>query len=678
MASSIKIQDRFNPILSKFIDNLILRENCIEQKLPKNATISDLSYFYNNLRNPTLSQTRIYKDSYMIKNGLVSKIKSENPIIEDNAINKALARVHVSCDDRSVKGKINKHWHFRFGMKLFKWKSEEYLQDKESNFERLFKDYSFSIALDFSLNYSFLEINNYQPEKNIIETCYTFYNHLLIPRRKARNINLKSFYKYGLIQKIMNEDFFLLPKHLTNKYKVFSIEKELNKFDEHKFRLILFNKLIKQSSISGWYGHIQGNDLSTIMDNIKLVKKVTKKIKTQNRLIFMRSINKKYINSPDVGKTTLRMELIEFYPELNITMNEICTTVSHSLSGKILHIQKLTIYRRDGKVLDYSRSVLTNDNKKADVKIEDKIKPNRFMLIGYKKVKINLCEPEEKAIDGIITLELDGSHIVAYQGLEGKCRANRARVIRIQAIDYPAEFGGLAKLSEKLYSTALSLHDDKFIYKEGEWATVERFDETSIKGVCTAGIHFFLSANLACTYGNKNLTIPYVVEDPLPSLRDLTFSESEGTELDLLNFKKYIEEVGDVKSLTSLAPFSSLTIRKVIADELSESGKDKESYDTQKIGSDDNLNTKNENVIMNIDESEYFEVIEDNFEEELKNIEELKLKAKLLKSKKTNTVIVFDEQPESTKIINVLLDNEDLPKSFGWVNYLKKKYTNEF
>ncbi len=70
-----------------------------------------------------------------------------------------------------------------------------------------------------------------------------------------------------------------------------------------------------------------------------------------------------------------------------------------------------------------------------------------------------------------------------------KCRCDKAKVLRIENLD-----GSLSSLSE-----IASDFDCNFVYKVGEIVSVDDFD-TNRWAECSAGIHFFISRQLAVNY----------------------------------------------------------------------------------------------------------------------------------------------------------------------------------
>lgn len=70
-----------------------------------------------------------------------------------------------------------------------------------------------------------------------------------------------------------------------------------------------------------------------------------------------------------------------------------------------------------------------------------------------------------------------------------KCRCSAAKVLEIQNID-----GSKSKLTE-----IASVYNSDFIYKVGEIASVDDFDENRFNE-CSTGIHFFISREMAVKY----------------------------------------------------------------------------------------------------------------------------------------------------------------------------------
>lgn len=68
------------------------------------------------------------------------------------------------------------------------------------------------------------------------------------------------------------------------------------------------------------------------------------------------------------------------------------------------------------------------------------------------------------------------------------CRCNKAKVLSIKSFDY-----------KKSYDEAISLVDENFVYRVGEWVEVENFNEDRWRD-STTGIHFFLTREEAKNY----------------------------------------------------------------------------------------------------------------------------------------------------------------------------------
>ena len=103
--------------------------------------------------------------------------------------------------------------------------------------------------------------------------------------------------------------------------------------------------------------------------------------------------------------------------------------------------------------------------------------PDFGIFIGFKK-----------ASGYIVVLEIpEDARRLSATGR--KCRCNKAKVLQIQNIDgAPADVAAVA-----------SDHDPSFIYRIGETATVDDFDEDRWNE-CSTGIHFFINRQEAVEY----------------------------------------------------------------------------------------------------------------------------------------------------------------------------------
>ena len=94
----------------------------------------------------------------------------------------------------------------------------------------------------------------------------------------------------------------------------------------------------------------------------------------------------------------------------------------------------------------------------------------------------------KKAHEKIVVLEIPAD-ARRSSATSLKCRCDKAKVLRIENLD-----GSLSSLSE-----IASDFDSNFVYKVGEIVSVDDFD-TNRWVECSAGIHFFISRQLAVNY----------------------------------------------------------------------------------------------------------------------------------------------------------------------------------
>ena len=106
--------------------------------------------------------------------------------------------------------------------------------------------------------------------------------------------------------------------------------------------------------------------------------------------------------------------------------------------------------------------------------------PEEGAFIGWKKVRG----------DVILKLEILADAKRVSTPIGRKCRADKVRVLEAFTID------GLLILDGREHS---SKHDFNFVYRVGEVAEVENFDD-SITIECTSGLHFFITRKEACEY----------------------------------------------------------------------------------------------------------------------------------------------------------------------------------
>ena len=106
--------------------------------------------------------------------------------------------------------------------------------------------------------------------------------------------------------------------------------------------------------------------------------------------------------------------------------------------------------------------------------------PEEGGFIAYKKAK-------NKALDVIVKLEITAD-AKRSSATTRKCRASKAKVLEI------ADISGNNK-----YKTAVSTHDNSFVYEVGETLEILDFDNDRWKE-CSTGIHFFITRQEAVNY----------------------------------------------------------------------------------------------------------------------------------------------------------------------------------
>ena len=111
--------------------------------------------------------------------------------------------------------------------------------------------------------------------------------------------------------------------------------------------------------------------------------------------------------------------------------------------------------------------------------------PTEGEFIGWKKALF-----EDKSV--IVKLKIPADARRSSATTE-KCRCDKAEVIGIWLINGYAD-----DLTEQV-DTAISSHDNNFIYQVGETVSVDDFDDNRFNE-CSTGIHFFLDKRAAMEY----------------------------------------------------------------------------------------------------------------------------------------------------------------------------------
>ena len=103
--------------------------------------------------------------------------------------------------------------------------------------------------------------------------------------------------------------------------------------------------------------------------------------------------------------------------------------------------------------------------------------PEEGSFIGYK-----ICR-DSKIVKLLITEDAKRSSATTR-----KCRASKVKVLEITNIE-----------NTEKYKTAISKHDESFVYKVGETIEVTDFDDNRWEE-CSTGIHFFITREEAVQY----------------------------------------------------------------------------------------------------------------------------------------------------------------------------------
>ena len=112
--------------------------------------------------------------------------------------------------------------------------------------------------------------------------------------------------------------------------------------------------------------------------------------------------------------------------------------------------------------------------------------PSEGSFIAWKKC---LIDTEDKAIEVIVKLKIPAD-AERSSATSSKCRASKAEVLEIQALD-----------GEKLPNvTAYSQHDWSFIYEPGKIVTPKEPFCKDRYDLCASGIHFFIDRQEAVDY----------------------------------------------------------------------------------------------------------------------------------------------------------------------------------
>ena len=113
--------------------------------------------------------------------------------------------------------------------------------------------------------------------------------------------------------------------------------------------------------------------------------------------------------------------------------------------------------------------------------------PTHGRFIGWKKVLAADPDTHEYRVVCICKLEIPAS-ARRSSSLGSKCRADKAKVLEIRSISDGCKF-----------KAAASQWDPSFIYRVGEYVSVDNFDENRYNE-CAPGIHFFIDKQAALDY----------------------------------------------------------------------------------------------------------------------------------------------------------------------------------
>jgi len=305
-----------------------------------------------------------------------------------------------------------------------------------------------------------------------------------------------------------------------------------------------------------WYAPIrQVAHNKTVISNFPIFNKL---FDIRDNLLFTHhECYDEFLKGSDIFKKTA-LNIYEFNSLTQIQCHTIITQVYHSVLGHTIYLQYLTVYRKNGKIIDYYRCVIKNGGEAVPT-IQNAISDKRFMLLGYKKTKLRSGK------EAIVTLDLTGSELVIYSKYEGKCRANRVIVLRIQELTV---YENVAILGKE-YDECVSIHDSNYVYKTGTMCAVDNFDDNHLRDVCTGGIHFFFNVALACSYmaGGSHQQYIYAVNDSLTPLKDCTFDNTEMTDLDVaIEFFKKTRDFGLFKHIGCKVSIDKINNKLVIED----------------------------------------------------------------------------------------------------------------
>lgn len=109
--------------------------------------------------------------------------------------------------------------------------------------------------------------------------------------------------------------------------------------------------------------------------------------------------------------------------------------------------------------------------------------PEFGSFVGFKKARASILDET----DVIVQLQIT-ENAKRCSATSRKCRCDEAIVLSILSLD-----------GSKSYSSAVSKHDNYFLYKVGEKVRVDDFDDNRWNE-CSTGIHFFITRDEAVDY----------------------------------------------------------------------------------------------------------------------------------------------------------------------------------
>jgi len=504
---------------------------------------------YQLLTNPTMAEQRAMRESVHIPNGRVVQTLRNSEVINDVVMTLfmtvccATRRILVDdSDPKRIKYQCVMLWSIVYAF------DHKYKKDILLNMIQLQTSIKRSNLSAYNHSYSYSYINEIQPGDEI--------DHIFIPMMQHHHnvylYHVKFIMLLDLIcynvqpgGKINNELVFIqLLKYVG--YQKGDLDDDVTTF---------INR-------TRWFTQ-HGN--KSVIDN--LFSLIHNDMETKNRLFTLCCCE-------NTSKNELQLNIVEHHPDTQITLGTAITQILHEVSGRVLFLQKVSYARKNGKLVDFFRTVLKNEGGPISA-IANQVRPYRYMILGYKKTQLKGPDGKETAETAIVTLDLTDSDIAVYDKRDGKCRANRARVLRIQKVKIVPSMSKKKKIQHDddddehydsnsrdpyvavlgdLVDKSYSFHDSTFCYVSGQEVKANNFADDPGND-CQAGIHFFFSIALACSYMSQESGKIHVVETKgkffSPDFSKLTFEKSEGTQFDVLYDYMKDDPEGLVKMLNT-------------------------------------------------------------------------------------------------------------------------------